>query len=55
MGTVVRLYLGWRLVRFLRPFLGLALVAGVVLAFHGHRLQLNSSAAKALRGGATAA
>jgi hypothetical protein len=54
MGTVVRLYLGWRLFRFLRPLLGLAVLAGVVLVLQAHRPVLNGSAARALRGGAAA-
>jgi hypothetical protein len=55
MGTVLRVYLGWRLVRLLRPLLGAAVLAGVLLALHGHHLQVNRSAARALRGGAVAA
>jgi hypothetical protein len=54
MGTVVRLYLGWRLLRFLRPLLGAAALAGVLLALHGRHLHVNGSAARALRGDAAA-
>ena len=54
MGTLVRLYLGWRLLRLLRPLLGVAVLAGVLLALHGHHLQVNGSAARMLRGGASA-
>ena len=37
MGTVVRLYLGWRLLRLIRPLLVAALVAAALLAVRaGH-------------------
>ena len=55
MGTVVRLYLGWRLFRLLRPVLAAALVAGALVAFHSGHVPLKGSAAKALQGGAAAA
>ena len=56
MRTVVRLYLGWRLIRLLRPLLGAALFwQESLLAFHGQRVQLNRPAARALQGGAAAA
>ena len=55
MRTAVHLYLGWRLIRLLRPLLGAAVLAGVLLACHGHRVQLNRPAARAFQGGAAAA
>lgn len=55
MGTVVRLYLGWRLFRLLRPVLAAALVAGALLALHSGHVRLKGSAAPALQGGAAAA
>jgi hypothetical protein len=55
MRTVVRLYLGWRLIRLFRPLLAAGVLAGVLLAFHDPRVQLNRPAAKALQGGAAAA
>jgi hypothetical protein len=54
MGTVVRVYLGCRILRLLRPLLGAGLVAGAILALHGGHLQLNSRGAKQLRNGAVA-
>jgi len=55
MGTVVRLYLGWRLFRLLRPLLGAALVAGAVFALHNGHVPLKGSGARALQGGVAAA
>ncbi len=55
MGTLARIYLGWRLLRWLRPLLGAAILAGVLVALHDHDLRLNGSALRALRGGAAAA
>jgi hypothetical protein len=54
MRTAVRLYLGWRLIRLLRPLLAAGVLAAVLLAFHGHSVQLNRPAASALQGGAAA-
>ncbi|MFZ1996537.1 MAG: hypothetical protein WAU75_20665 [Solirubrobacteraceae bacterium] len=48
MGTVVRLYLGWRLLRLLRPLIGAALIVAVMLALHGAHAGANSSAASTL-------
>lgn len=56
MGTVVRLYLGWRLFRLLRPLLAAALIAGVVLTLRaGTHAHVNRSAASAIERGAAAA
>ncbi len=55
MGTVARLYLGWRLFRLLRPVLAATLVAGALLAFHRGHVPPEGSAAPPLQGGAAAA
>lgn len=55
MGTVVRLYLGWRLFRLLRPVLAAALVAGVLFALHNSHVPLKGSGAKTVQDGAAAA
>ena len=55
MGIVLRVYLGWRLLRLLRRLLIAAALAGVVLALHGHRVQVNGSAVRALSDDASAA
>ena len=52
MRIVFRLYLGWRLIRLLRPLLAAGVLAGVLLDFHGHRVQLDRPTVKALQGGA---
>lgn len=49
MGTVVRLYLGWRLVRLLRPLLGGAVIVGAVLALHVAHAPVNGSAASVIK------
>ena len=57
MGTVVRLYLGWRLLRVIRPLLVVALVALVaaaLLAVRAGHVAARHSAAGALQGGAAA-
>ena len=37
MRTLIRLYIGWRLLRLVRPFLTLAAIASVLLVLHvGH-------------------
>jgi len=54
MGTVVRLYFGWRLFRLLRPLLGAVLVAGALFAFHSGHVPLKGSGARALQDGVAA-
>ena len=58
MRTLIRLYIGWRLLRLLRPVLAIAALATVLLALHiGHvrGTPATQSAASTLKGGATAA
>jgi len=55
MGTVVGLYLGWRLFRLLRPLLGAALVAGALFALQSGHVRLTGSGARTLQGGVAAA
>jgi hypothetical protein len=54
MRSVVRLYLAWRLVRVLRPVVGLAVLAAVVLSLHlehaGHGAPLRPGASALTRG-----
>jgi hypothetical protein len=52
MGTVVRLYVGWRLLRLIRPLLAAALVAAALLAIRAGHVPARHSAAGALQGGA---
>lgn len=55
MGTLVRLYLGWRLLRLLRPLIGLAAIGAVILALHsGHVVAKGATASPLIRGAATA-
>ncbi len=54
MGIVVRLYLGWRLLRLMRPLLAAALVAAALLAIRAGHVAAKHSAAGALQGGAAA-
>jgi hypothetical protein len=57
MRTLVRLYVGWRLLRLLRPVLALAAVASVLLVLHvGHVAGTTAtrSAASTLEDGAGA-
>ena len=55
MGTVLRLYLGWRLFRLIRPLVGAGVIVAAALAFHVGHAPVNRSAAAAVKGGATAA
>ena len=55
MRTVVRLYLGWRLFRLLRPLLGAALIVAAAVALHVGDSPVNRSGAAAVRGGAAGA
>ena len=55
MGTVVRLYLGWKLLRLMRPVLAAALVAAALLAIRAGHVAGRHSAASALQGGVAAA
>jgi hypothetical protein len=54
MGTVVRLYVGWRFLRLMRPLLGVALVAAALLAVRAGHVAARHSAGGALQGGAAA-
>jgi Na+/H+-translocating membrane pyrophosphatase len=55
MATLLRLYLGWRLLRLLRPVLATAVILGAVLALHAGQAPVNGSAASAIRHGTVAA
>jgi hypothetical protein len=54
-STVIRLYLGWRLLRMLRPLLCATIIIATVFASHLNNVRPNHSAAAALKGGAAAA
>jgi len=54
-STAIRLYLGWRLLRVLRPLLCATIIIAVVFASHLDIARPNRSAAAALKGGAVAA
>ncbi|HEX3977673.1 MAG TPA: hypothetical protein VHW96_15510 [Solirubrobacteraceae bacterium] len=55
MGTLVRLYVGWRLLRLLRPILGAAAIAAALLALYsGHVAVKTPTSSPLLRGAATA-
>jgi hypothetical protein len=54
MGTVVRLYLGWRLLRLARPLLAAALVGAALLAVRAGHVTARHSAPGALQGAAAA-
>jgi hypothetical protein len=54
-GTVVRLYLGWRLFRLLRPLLGMAVITAAMLALHIGHAPETGSAASLIKHGAVAA
>jgi hypothetical protein len=54
-GTLVRLYIGWRLLRLLRPFLVVAVIGAAVLALHGGHVAAKSRASSPLVRGAAAA
>jgi hypothetical protein len=57
MRTLARLYIGWRLLRLLRPALGLAAIAGVLLSLHMTHVDgapPSRSGASALEAGAAA-
>jgi hypothetical protein len=54
MGAVVRLYVGWRLFRLMRPLLVTALVTAALLAVRTGHVAARHSAAGALQGGAAA-
>ena len=55
MSTIVRLYLGWRLLRLIRPLLAAGMIAGVVIALHVGHVRVNSPPARTLVHSATAA
>jgi len=54
-GTLVRLYVGWRLLRLLRPILGAAAIAAAVLVLYSGHVAVKTPASRPLlRGAATA-
>ena len=55
MSTAIRLYLGWRLLRVLRPLLCATIIVATVFASHLNNATPNRSAPAALKGGAVAA
>jgi hypothetical protein len=55
MGTLVRLYLAWRLVRLLRPLIAVALIASALLALHAGHAHIDDAAARQLHHAAAAA
>lgn len=55
MGTLVRMYVGWRLLRLLRPLLGAAVIGAAVLALHGGHVAAKGAASSPLVRGAGAA
>lgn len=54
-GTIMRVYLGWRLLRLLRPLLAAGLIAGALLALQAGHAHVNRSGAGMLQRGAVAA
>jgi hypothetical protein len=54
-GTLVRLYVGWRLLRLLRPFLVVVVIGAAMLALHGGHVAAKSRASSPLIRGAAAA
>ena len=55
MSAAIRLYLGWRLVRVLRPLLCATIIIATVFASHLNDARPNPSPAAALKGAAVAA
>ena len=55
MGTLVRLYVGWRLLRLLRPLLIVAVIGAATLALHSGHVAVKGSASSPLIRGAAAA
>jgi hypothetical protein len=54
-ASVLRLYLGWRLFRLLRPLLGAGVIVAAALALHVGHAPVNRSAAAEIKGGAAGA
>jgi hypothetical protein len=54
-GTLVRLYVGWRLLRLLRPIIAAAVIAAAVLALHTGHLPVKGAGSSSLVRGAVAA
>jgi hypothetical protein len=54
-STAIRLYIGWRLLRMLRPLLCATIIIVIVFASHLNHATPHHSAAAALKGGATTA
>jgi hypothetical protein len=54
-GTLVRLYIGWRVLRLLRPLIGLAAIGAAVLALYSGHVAVKGSAASPLVRGSAAA
>ncbi|MGZ6563245.1 MAG: hypothetical protein ACXVH3_32035 [Solirubrobacteraceae bacterium] len=55
MSTAIRVYLGWRLLRMLRPLLCATMIIAAVFALNINHATPNRSAAAAIKGGAAAA
>jgi hypothetical protein len=47
-GTLVRLYVNWRLLRLLRPILGAAVIAAAVLALYSSHVPVKGAASSPL-------
>ncbi len=54
MSTVVRLYLGWRVFRLVRPFVVAAFIASALIAVRAGHVAARHSPASALQGGVAA-
>jgi hypothetical protein len=54
-GTLVRLYIGWRLLRLLRPLLLVAVIGAAMLALHSGHVAVKGSRSSPLVRGAAAA
>ena len=55
MGTLVRLYIGWRVLRLLRPLIGLAAIGAAMLALYSGHVAVKGSASSPLVRGSAAA
>jgi hypothetical protein len=54
-GTLVGLYVGWRLLRLLRPIFGAVVIAAAVLALHNGDVPVKGAASSPLVRGAAGA
>lgn len=55
MGTLVRLYVGWRVLRLVRPLLAAAVIGAAVLALHSGHIAASGAGSTPLVRGAAAA